>query len=639
MATIPTQNAVPSEAPRDLKFNSGKIDEFVTSLEHEYKDRFGRCHMTIEGMRWIFEQLMTRFEVDINQAIIAAGYIPMDSFQLGAEITKRNEILRDETTGEYYRWDGDLPKFVPAGSTPESAGGIGVGKWVGVGDASLRGDLSAASGTDLIGYGDKNLTDGMKELVFVNADKFPSIQDAVNYAASLSGNAYSPSSASGHPTWIQPNTTCRVVKLNGKKYPIKTTLNITGDVSIDAGFGGVYLTDDFVPDESGCAVLCSKGSGNQYAGNISDFLIDARAKTVNGFKIKDGYANQLRGIYVANVDGNGIHIEGGMGIHLSDFYAISTLNPSNPLSTGHIVEGSDHHVVNGEARYFRFGTWVRGGGNNRIDKVHNWGMYDDRVEDQNSRMKCCFVIQRSINNSFSQCFADSPSKWDYTKPNNSGVDGYVNGGYGFLIDSGATGNSFIGCQCFINMNAFSAAGLSGYTESLIPFGVGSINCDFISCKNSLSDAWVKSCVYHIYNIDSTKTNQIGNRSFNGQEGDQLVNPVLLHGSVTIPLFIKSAVFNEAVSNYTPDFSNTSYIGVTVTGDVTITPKEIPASPDGYAVCTLAVYSLAEKTIYFGDNVRLAENTPSLKRSGTQVFTFTTTNKGKNWRAKLEANYA
>ncbi|HHO0414509.1 TPA: endonuclease/exonuclease/phosphatase family protein [Morganella morganii] len=142
MATIPTQNAVPSESARDLKFNAGKIDEFVTSLEHEYKDRFGRCHMTIEGMRWVFEQLMERFNVDINQAIIAAGYIPMDSFQLGAEITKRNEILRDETTGEYYRWDGDLRKSVPAGSTPESTGGVGIGAWVSVGDAALRQNLN-----------------------------------------------------------------------------------------------------------------------------------------------------------------------------------------------------------------------------------------------------------------------------------------------------------------------------------------------------------------------------------------------------------------------------------------------------------------------------------------------------------------
>ncbi|MBA5855965.1 hypothetical protein [Morganella morganii] len=132
MTTIPTQNAVPSEAARDLKFNAGKIDEFVTSLEREYKDRFGRCHMTIEGMRWIFEQLMERFKVDINHAIIAAGYIPVDSFQKGADITKRNEILRDEETGLYYRWDGDLPKSIPAGSTPENSGGVGYGAWVAI---------------------------------------------------------------------------------------------------------------------------------------------------------------------------------------------------------------------------------------------------------------------------------------------------------------------------------------------------------------------------------------------------------------------------------------------------------------------------------------------------------------------------
>ncbi|MBT0365218.1 hypothetical protein [Morganella morganii] len=183
MTTIPTQNAVPSEAPRDLKFNSGKIDEFVTSLEHEYKDRFGRSHMTIEGMKWMFDQLVERFKVDINQAIIAAGYIPMDSFQLGAEITKRNEILRDETTGEYYRWDGDLPKSVPAGATPESSGGVGVGKWVGVGDASLRGDLARSSGAGLIGTeSGKNLqqvTDGKQGKFSFSAVELGCIADRV----------------------------------------------------------------------------------------------------------------------------------------------------------------------------------------------------------------------------------------------------------------------------------------------------------------------------------------------------------------------------------------------------------------------------------------------------------------------------
>lgn len=71
----------------------------------------------------------------------ALGYIFIDSFEKGALITTRYQALHFEGQGEYYRWDGDLPKTVPAGSTPQSTGGIGKGAWVSVGDASLREDL------------------------------------------------------------------------------------------------------------------------------------------------------------------------------------------------------------------------------------------------------------------------------------------------------------------------------------------------------------------------------------------------------------------------------------------------------------------------------------------------------------------
>lgn len=126
MATQPTQNPVPSESPRDLKFNAGKIDEFVTSLAQQYQDRFGNNHYTIEGIRWLAQQAISQY-----------GYITVDSFQAGANITLPNQVLRDTSNGEYYRWDGQLPKTVPAQSTPQTAGGIGVGKWLGVGSAVL----------------------------------------------------------------------------------------------------------------------------------------------------------------------------------------------------------------------------------------------------------------------------------------------------------------------------------------------------------------------------------------------------------------------------------------------------------------------------------------------------------------------
>lgn len=140
MATTPTNMPVPSESPRDLKFNAGKIDEFVTSLVHQYIDRFGNAHYTIEGIRWLAQQAIAQY-----------GWIPVGTFQAGATLTLPNQILKDETDGEYYRWDGVLTKTVAAGSTPGSTGGVGVDAWISVGDSALRAMLASAAGASMVG--------------------------------------------------------------------------------------------------------------------------------------------------------------------------------------------------------------------------------------------------------------------------------------------------------------------------------------------------------------------------------------------------------------------------------------------------------------------------------------------------------
>ncbi|CAB5566546.1 Uncharacterised protein [Providencia rettgeri] len=137
----PTQKDVPSSDVKDLFFNSGKIDEWVNSLQHEYTDRFGKCHKTAAGMEWILNKLVERFKIESEQALLAAGYAPAGTFQEGAEVVSRNGTVLwklPDGDGDYYRWDGDLPKQVPAGSTPQSTGGVGKGVWVSVGDAALR---------------------------------------------------------------------------------------------------------------------------------------------------------------------------------------------------------------------------------------------------------------------------------------------------------------------------------------------------------------------------------------------------------------------------------------------------------------------------------------------------------------------
>lgn len=51
MASTPTNNSVPSENYDDLRFNAGKLDEFVTSSDDEYTDRLGVNHLTARGLQ------------------------------------------------------------------------------------------------------------------------------------------------------------------------------------------------------------------------------------------------------------------------------------------------------------------------------------------------------------------------------------------------------------------------------------------------------------------------------------------------------------------------------------------------------------------------------------------------------------
>ncbi|MGM0938482.1 MAG: hypothetical protein ACQEWL_18535, partial [Pseudomonadota bacterium] len=165
----PTQKPVPSSDIKDLFFNSGKIDEWVNSLQHEYTDRFGKCHKTAAGMEWVFNQLVERFKIESEQALLAAGYAPTGTFQEGAEVVSRNGTVLwklPDGDGEHYRWDGDLPKQVPAGSIPQSTGGIGKGAWVSVGDASLRGDLGGEYGAGLVSFKPSEVAGAVKLSIY-----------------------------------------------------------------------------------------------------------------------------------------------------------------------------------------------------------------------------------------------------------------------------------------------------------------------------------------------------------------------------------------------------------------------------------------------------------------------------------------
>ena len=284
MATQPTNLPVPSESPRDLKFNAGKIDEFVTSLAQKYIDRFGGEHYTIEGIKQLAFEAMSSF-----------GYVTLNSFEDGATLTNPNQALLWESNGEYYKWTGNLPKTVPVGSTPESTGGIGAGAWLSIGDSALRSMLASAAGTDYVHTSGEKFTD-------VTVSK---------YLAWRNGD----------------------ISAFGGKYDDETAgaLNKSAFAEMETTFGGVRLNlmgkSVYLPDDMNLQVssLDIFGGGTIYAADGLGFILK-----------KDGY-----------IDAHNFHVEGLLpsesstprlfGVSLGSAYKVGDISLTHFTTKGRVI--------------------------------------------------------------------------------------------------------------------------------------------------------------------------------------------------------------------------------------------------------------------------------------------------------------
>lgn len=166
MTTYNTGNPLGSAAAKDLYDNAQNLDHLSNDQSNElWPDRFGNPRLTWHGM-----------EIRYQEKLSSMGWTLIDSFQDGANLTRADEALRwniPEGNGEYYRWDGEFPKAVPAGSTPASTGGTGPGAWLSVGDATLRNDLLSGGKSTLVGFGDKTVDYQLNMISTQQADTNP----------------------------------------------------------------------------------------------------------------------------------------------------------------------------------------------------------------------------------------------------------------------------------------------------------------------------------------------------------------------------------------------------------------------------------------------------------------------------------
>ena len=250
----------------DLK--TGK--QAILHIEHVAKSRDENGKHALDVTDTIRGQSVTNKTLDgletlYNQAISQVGYITMDSFEDGAILTLPNQVLRYEATGEYYRWDGEFPKTVDTGSTPETAGGIGLGGWVSVGDASLRANLSS----DADGFGDSLIA----TMQPINGSKIKTVHDwlsehiSIKDMANVTGDGVTDDapginaalenlSSSGNPVVFVPGTylinsnitfNIPVTFIHGAVLKIRNGAVVKFNAEIDAGCYQIFDTeDDFI---------------------------------------------------------------------------------------------------------------------------------------------------------------------------------------------------------------------------------------------------------------------------------------------------------------------------------------------------------------------------------------------------------
>lgn len=359
----------------------------TVDLAREYADAAG----VSAGNAKYSEDEARRIAESIKSAGLM-GYITRRSFELGFTIQEWNEVLLWEADGDHYRWGGSLPKIVPAGSTPDTSGGIGTGKWVSVGDAALRSDLASHDFGDRL-VASKPFPDSAARTQhdqnkdFISIRQFLTGSETDHTSAFLAAQAASPSgffvqagTYTVNAAISAPLVTYGSVKLVGTgswnvvdlSQPIpdgSTMLNgrraaqvfqLTPPTSIPAGKSTV--SQGLMIDEQAGTYYCSWDDGD---GNAIIRQFDAGGKTLKEYTLPGvGHCDSISKVVRNGVTSyliGGSHSNGQKIIILTNDEISQIVPTNNPEGVGGNLVAVDQYDYSRVAIYYRDATgqaWI-----------------------------------------------------------------------------------------------------------------------------------------------------------------------------------------------------------------------------------------------------------------------------------------
>ncbi|HIH3525282.1 TPA: hypothetical protein ACYQO4_002560 [Escherichia coli] len=433
MTTYNTGNPLGSSAAKDLYDNAQNFDHLSNDQSNElWPDRFGNPRLTWHGM-----------EIRYQEKLASMGWTLIDSFQDGANLTRADEALhwkRPDGNGEYYRWDGILPKDVPAGSTPDSTGGTGQGAWVAIGDASLRADLAKPTGAGLIGFGPTGFSTRIVEDVLTDC--------ITNRSFGAKCNGIDDDTIPNQQALDWSATNKRTVLFIGKTC-------ITSRLVLNSGarmhnIGSIVpkdFTDTVVievkddkwrsPYNDGITAI---QTGNRVI--IDNLYIEPESSiSAVGIYGTDGVGPVINNARIFNMLNGGVNIEKG---YEWKFNNLSVVAPEDQLGTsaisGILHRTSDSMYSNTTVVGYPVGMEITSGANDIVN-THVWGLDGDR----STRVMLIGLKLSGSSNNIINFYSDTPHKLDETQPAS-----LENGGVGYIISG--YNNNLIGPRILFHQN-------------------------------------------------------------------------------------------------------------------------------------------------------------------------------------------
>ncbi|MBS0870571.1 hypothetical protein JK156_21600 [Enterobacter ludwigii] len=375
---------------------------------------------------------------------------------------------------------------------------------------------------------------------------------------------------------------------------------VSSPIQIYGGVGmrNITLRASTVNTFSAQAVLKSK-SGTRMWGRFENITIDGNNQDCRGVFIENGVGAFWNNIIIVNTIRDAFTCTGG--IFLSDFaFKCSSVDAlaggtKSLDATGLKVTGPDGYYSNGTIEFFPVGVYSEGG-NNHFSKIHPWsGYYNNGLDTGSSgglEMRIGFLVAGS-NQTFSQCYADSPSKRDYTLSNGTTINGIPNGGVGFYLSTGVWNCSFSECYTVINYTLYNACtdARVGLTNQISPWLVkDGRNNRFVNC--AMTPGTATAPAQYSSTAVANATTVIGceretNRIFSRVDGQDVLRVSTELGSVTklIDFWgngINSGFIQQRDTNTLRHYANRS-LELAVGGS---TPLEVYAGSDGLQQTTL-----------------------------------------------------